>query len=647
MAGKLYRPASVADVRVAGAFWHGYQELVRTQAIPYQWEALNDRVTDAEPSHCIHNFKVAAGVEEGEFRGEFFQDSDLYKWMEAAAWSLAWHPDPELEEKVDYVVDLIGRAQLDDGYVDTYYQVKAGIENRFTNLRSHHELYCMGHMIEAAIAYWKATGKRAFLDIATRFANCAYDNIGPEEGKIHGYPGHEIAEMALVALHEATGDPRHLELATYFVNQRGQSPVYFEVEQERYGNPFRWGDTYMGMMYYQAAKPIREQLEPEGHAVRDVYMYAGATEVACATDDDGLLDVCRSAFESMATRRMYVTGGIGSSEHGECFTFDYDLPNDTAYAETCASCGLAFWARRMFEATGDARYVDAMERALYNGAISGMSLDGSRFFYVNPLEVDPEACLKDYNKRHVKAERQKWFSCACCPPNLARTIESLGSYAYAAGDGRACVNLYVGGTAALELGCGRVSLEVETDYPWDGTVRVRVTEAPDAPFELALRLPGWCEEYALSLGGAPVEAALDRGMLVVSRRWEAGDELVLELSMPARLVQANPRVRDDAGKVCAMRGPLVYCAEEVDNGAHLQELRLDPTAPIRVVDEPGLLGGVAALECPGRRLSQDGWDGVLYRSWRPEEASAQDVRLVPYYAWGNRGLGEMSVWIGA
>ena len=643
MPKRLVHPLPTSDVRIGGGFWQCYQELVRTTTIPYQWGALNDEAGDAEPSHCIHNFRVAAGLEEGEFLGEPFQDSDLYKWIEAASWTLAWHPDDELCSKVDSAIELIAAAQQPDGYVDTYYIIN-GLEGRFTNLRGKHELYCMGHLIEAACANYQVTGSRKLLDVACRYADCVAANIGPEEGKIHGYPGHEIAEMALVGLARLTGERRYVDLASYFVDQRGQSPLFFEWEGREHGNPFRWGDTYMKYQYYQAGKPIREQRSPEGHAVRDVYMYSGVADVAEATGDDGLFEVAEDAFRAMAGRQMYITGGIGASEHGECFTFDYDLPNDTAYAETCASVGLVFWCRRMLELTGDGRYADVMERALYNGTISGMSLDGTRFFYVNPLEVDPEACEKDYNKRHVKPERQKWFGCACCPPNLARLVASLGNYAYSASEDSLWVNLYAGGEARCTLAGVPVRLAMQTNYPWDGKVELHVDADEQVEFELRLRVPGWCDEFSLEGAGEPADAKPEAGYLRIRRAWEPDATVVLTLGMRPRVMAANPRVVDDAGKVALMRGPVVYCAEQADNGPELQELRLDPTAEPEASFKPDLLGGVVALACPGVRISDAGWGDELYQPYHVESAPTT-IRLVPYFAWGNRGLGEMSVWL--
>lgn len=497
MLEKKLRPFRLDHIEIQDKFWKEYMEVVRKHVIPYQWEALNDRIEDAEPSGCIRNFRVASKQEEGEFYGMVFQDSDVYKWLEAVAYSLMWHPDEELEKTADDVIDLIGAAQQPDGYLDTYYIIN-GLEKRFTNLMDHHELYCLGHMVEGAVAYYNATGKRKFLDIAIGYADCVYENLGVEEGKIPGYPGHEVAEMALVALYGITKDEKHLKLAKYFVDQRGQSPLFFDVESEKNGNTCYWDDSYMKKQYYQAGKPVREQDVAEGHAVRAVYLYSGMADVASACEDEELFHVCEKLWENIVTKQMYVTGAIGATQHGEAFTFDYDLPNDTIYAETCAAIGLIFFSRRMFEITKESKYMDVVERCLFNGVISGMSLDGKRFFYVNPLEVNPEASEKDYNKKHVKPERQKWFGCSCCPPNIARLLSSIGGYAYECNENSVYMNLFVGGKIEAVLNGKKNVFKVETEYPWNGTVEINVENEEDSVFTYAIRIPDWCEKYKLT-----------------------------------------------------------------------------------------------------------------------------------------------------
>jgi DUF1680 family protein len=455
------------DIVINDQFWSAFMERVRATVIPYQWKALNDKVPGAEPSYCVRNFKLAAELTHPEldygvprdsgFGGMVFQDSDLAKWIEAAAYSLAWHPDGELEQTLDETIDLICQAQQDDGYLNTYYII-TGPEKRFTNLRDNHELYCLGHFIEAAAAYYETTGKRKLLDAMIRYVDCVDTHIGAEEGKLHGYPGHEIVEMALVRLYALTRDEKHLRLAQYFIDQRGQPPLYFAEEAGRNGNASAWQDSYMKLQYYQAGKPVREQNAAEGHAVRAVYLYSGMADVARLTGDKELFAVCKTLCANITKKQMYITGAIGQSAYGEAFSYDYDLPNDTAYAETCAAIGLAFFARRMASIEPKAEYTDVLEKTLFNSIISGMALDGESFFYVNPLEALPQASLKDRRMRHITIERQKWFGCACCPPNLARIIASLGAYVHSAGTDTVYTHLYLGSEAGFSFAGGGLKM---------------------------------------------------------------------------------------------------------------------------------------------------------------------------------------------
>lgn len=636
--------ASPGEAAVTGGFWKNYMELARSRMIPYEWEALNDRIEGAAPSWGMANFKAAAAGK-GEFHGRPFQDSDVYKFLEAVAWSLMWHPDPELEKTADGAIDIIAAAQQPDGYLDTYY-ILGGLDKRFTNLMNNHELYILGHMVEAAVAYYKATGKRKLLDTAIRYVDCVDRIFGPEEGKLKGYPGHQVAEMALVSLYEITKEERHLKLAKYFVDQRGQEPNYFREETEKYHNEYLWKDSYFQYQYYQAGKPVREQQDAEGHAVRVVYLCTGMAEVAAKTEDLELLAACERLWESIVNRQMYITGAIGSSEYGEAFTFDYDLPNDTLYAETCAAIGLVFFARRMFEITGDGKYVDVMERCLYNGIISGVSLGGDRFFYVNPLEVQPEASKKDFYKRHVDVERQKWFVCACCPPNQARLMTSLGSYLYSQGENELYVNLFTDGEWKTRVRETEVQLRTETNYPWEGAVKITVEPEKKASFTVSVRVPGWCESWKVLVNGEERNPERKKGYLFLTEEWEKGSVIELYLEMPVRLEEANPRVRDDVGKVALMRGPLVYCLEEADNGDQLQELYLTGESNFTEKMEPDLLGGVVTVTADGLRLSEEGWGRErLYRVYRGKNYEPRELKFIPYYAWANRGAGEMSVWV--
>ena len=640
---KYGQPVSLKETVISGAFWKAFMEKARTQVIPYQWEALNDRVPDAEPSYAMRNFRVASGREKGEYGGRVFQDSDLAKWLEAAAHSLMWHPDPALEQTVDNAIDDIIAAQQSDGYLNSYY-ILNGLDKRFTNLKENHELYCLGHMLEAAAAYFEATGKDALLKALGRYVDLVESLIGPEPGKLRGYPGHQELELALVKLYRISRDEKHLRLAQYFIDERGREPLFFREEDEKYKNHFPWKDSLLQYGYYQASQPVREQQYAAGHAVRAVYMYCGMADVARETGDEALFEACRRLWNDVTRRQMYVTGGIGSSQYGESFTFDYDLPNDTMYTETCASIGLAFFAQRMLNADVQSEYADVLEQALYNGIISGMSVDGRSFFYVNPLEAFPEASAKDQRREHVKTERQKWFNCSCCPPNLARILTSLGAYAFSKCANTLYVHLFVGGTVNTRLDSGPLGLELSTDYPWDGSVSISITETvPQA--ELALRLPGWCESYSLGVNGEPVSAEMRNGYLCLSG-FHAGEKIILKFDMPVTVLEANPRVRADIGKAAVRRGPLIYCIEEADNGADLHRVFIKKDAHFSSAYDKGFLDGAVLLESAGLRLDQSAWEpDTLYRKIQP--ACYQDISLkwIPYYLWANRGAGEMRCWI--
>lgn len=645
MLEKKVKMVPLNKISIEDNFWKKNMELVRNHVIPYQWDALNDKIEGAEPSHCIQNFRVAAGKEEGSFQGMVFQDSDVYKWLEAVSYSLMWAPDVELEATADQAIEIIGAAQQPDGYLDTYY-ILNGLDKRFTNLMDNHELYCFGHMVEAAVAYYKATGKRRFLDIAIGFTDCINNNIGLEAGKKNGYPGHEVAEMALVGLYEVTKNPMHLALAKYFVDQRGQKPLYFENERKKNENKFHWKDSYFQDQYYQSGKPVREQDRAQGHAVRGVYLYSGMADVASASKDQELFEVCQKIWNNIVEKQIYITGAIGASQYGESFTFDYDLPNDTVYGETCAAIGLVFFARRMFEITKNSRYIDIMERCLYNGIISGMSLDGKKFFYVNPLEALPEASEKDFHKNHVKVERQKWFGCACCPPNIARLLSSIGGYAYEYNNKELFMNLFIGGTIEAELDGQQNTFTVKTNYPWDGNVTVKVQNEGDCEYTYAIRIPAWCHGHKLLVNEEVVDYPVKDGFLYISRCWKNGDEIKFSMEMPVELMEANPRVREDIGKAAIMRGPIVFCLEEADNGGQLHRLLIDANAGFTEKYEENLLSGVMTLTAKGKRILEKNWDEkTLYQSYSERKLEDVNLKFIPYYAWTNRSVGEMIVWV--
>lgn len=679
-------PLPLGAVTVTDPFWHAKQELVRTQVIPYQWEALNDRVPGAAPSYVIHNFAAAARQRDRRtaqgaafkaptltnrgfetwpedsdhpdpdtFYGLVFQDSDLAKFIEAAAYSLAGHPDATLEAEVDAAIDLICSAQLDNGYLCTYY-ILTGMDQHFTNLEFNHELYCFGHMTEAAVAYHEATGKDALLEAMKRFADYIDSRFGPQEGKLKGYPGHEEAELALVRLHQATGEQRYLDLAKFFLDQRGTDPKYFHVEAERAkaeGYPRAGWDA--DMAYFQSHEPVREQDEAVGHAVRAGYLYTGMADVARETGDQSLVEACERLWRSIVDRKLYVTGGIGGTVDGEAFSYDYDLPNDLAYSETCAAISLVYFARRMLQLRPRSEYADVMELALYNTVLAGVALDGKSFFYVNPLEVTPEGSAKDSRKRHVKPVRQPWFGCACCPPNLARTVADVASYAWTATDDTLFTHLYVGGQVSAELSGSPVRLDVTASLPWSGEGSAVLHCGSGATGTLAFRLPGWsdADDAALS-ASAEADGRISRevvdGYVYFTGTWRDGDTVSFDFPMPARVLAANPAVREDTGKVALARGPITFTFEEADNGADLHLLRLDPQAlePGGIAVEPwqGLGEPMVRLRVPVRRLPA-AQDAPLYSAYRPQAGQAGQAYAIPYYGWANRGENEMSVWIRA
>lgn len=628
------RPVALRDVQVADGFFSRYADLVREEVIPYQWEALNDRIPGAEKSGCIRNFRIAAGQEAGEFTGMVFQDSDIGKWLEAVAYSLTTHPDAALERTADEVIELLEAAQREDGYLDTYFIVKDP-KNRWKCLRDCHELYCAGHLLEGAVAYWQATGKDRFLNVMRRYVDYIATVFGRGEGQMRGYPGHEEIELALCKLYDVTGEKKYLDLAAYFIDERGRDPKYFLEERKTRGDAFHWeGNDAQGMEYFQSHAPVREQTEAVGHAVRAVYLYSGMADVAMRTGDEGLLEACRRLYRNIADKRLYVTGAIGSTYIGEAFTFDYDLPNDTAYAETCASVGLIFFMKRMLEADGAAEYGDMMERALYNTVLAGMAMDGKSFFYVNPLEVFPEADEKDPSKRHVKTVRQKWFACACCPPNVARLLADLGSYIYRRKGSAVTADLFIGSRLALP---GGAELIQTSEVPFGGKVTFTLRGAAQE-FSLRVRCPEWAEGVTCT---APCRK--ENGYIAIQKDWQDGDSVTLVFGMEPRRIYANPLVRQDAGKVCLMRGPLVYCLEEADNGANLHLLRLPEGEPVETVRGEGALFGMTLLRAKGRRFVPHG--SRLYAPDRQGREEETRLTFVPYFAWGNRDKGEMAVYV--
>lgn len=633
------------DIRIDDAFWSPYIQLVEEKVIPYQWEILNDRVEGAALSHCIENFKIAAGKSEGQFYGAVFQDTDAAKWLEAVAYRLTIHPDRGLEDLADKTIDLIGDVQGEDGYINTYYTLKEP-DGRWSNLMEGHELYTAGHLMEAAVAYYQATGKQKFLNIMCRFADYICEVFGRGRNQIQGYPGHPEVELALVRMYEVTGKRKYLDQAKYFVDQRGQVPNYFDIEGPKESRRYIFPEfaTY-DHRNTQSHLPVRDQKEADGHAVRAAYLYCAMADLAFAYQDESLLQACRTLFQNIIKKRMFITGGIGSCAQGECFTSDYDLPNESNYAETCAAIGLSMFALRMFQIEKDGIYMEAVERALYNNLLSGISLTGTEFFYVNPLEVIPQIAENNLKLTHVKTERQKWFGVACCPPNIARTLTSLGKFIYSVSGDALFMNLYISNETNLKMGERNIYLKVESDFPKETSVKIELTNQSGQPYDLALRLPLNCEIETISLNGKEQNWELNKGYLYI-HMMDKHSEIRLEFKMEPIYIEANPNVASDVGKIALMRGPVVYCFEEADNGGNLADIFVNVKDEIREVYDKNIFEGTLTLCGKAKKISLDGWSNILYKkavsSTKYDEVM---IKAVPYCIWNNRGKGEMRVWI--
>ena len=640
--GDAMRAVPLREIRIKDALFSRYLSLVSDFVVPYQWNALNDRLENTEPSHCIANFRIAAGDQQGEFQGAVFQDTDLYKWLETVAFCIANGTGEQYAALADEAIDLIRRAQEKDGYINTYFTIKAP-EKKWTNLVEGHELYSGGHLIEAAVAYYEATGKRPILDVACRFADLVASRFGAEEGKCHGYPGHQEIELALVKLYRATGETRYLELARYFIYARGQKPNYLleEIKARKGDNLFPEFAEY-DAAYAQSHLPVLEQTTAVGHAVRATYMYSAMADLALELGDEALAHACQTLYENIVHRRMYLTGGIGSSGKLERFTTDYDLPNDSAYCESCASIGLMMFGQRMARLTGEASYYDTVERALCNTVLAGMSIQGDRYFYVNPLEVWPDNCLPSTSMSHVKPVRQKWFVCACCPPNIARTLASLGQYIYAKAPGRLYVQQFISSSVTTDVDGRTVSLTMEADYMRSGTVKLHACGSAT----LAVRIPAYFRDAALTVNGAPASLTIERGYALIPVNGET--EIELRGRVEAHFVAANRQVREDLGQVAMEKGPYVYCLEEQDNGDLLANIYVDPTqtlaegAPLE-----GFPGALPTLELQGERLVETIEDPDALYGLPHFAKKAVALKAVPYAQWCNRTPGEMRVWLRA
>ena len=630
---RQFAPVKFVDVRLEGKFWKERLDTVLAETIPSQHEKLGeykilesmDLIQPPPPLRYPrnqHNFTV-----------QVFWDSDIGKWIETASYGLSHRRDAKIEAQIEAIVDKFEAAQLTDGYLNLWY-IGREPQNRWTNLRDNHELYNAGHMLEGAIAYFLATGRRRWLDIMERYVEHIRQTFGPGPNQKPGYCGHQEIELALIKLYHVTKEQKQLDLAIYFINQRGtQPPHYFDVEARSRGDDpaAYWFKNYE---YNQSHQLVRDQTKVVGHAVRAMYMYTAMADLAAELNDSGLKHACEVLWHDVMATKMYITAGLGPSAHNEGFTHDYDLPNETAYAETCASVALIFWAQRMLHLDLDGQYADVLERALYNGALSGLSRDGRHYFYANPLESNGTPTRWD------------WHTCPCCTMNVARLIGSVGGYFVSHSNDEIAVHLYGGISTSIELEQGKVLLRETSNYPWSGDIKIEIETAKPFEFTLNLRIPGWCHGATVQVNGQNVAiAASVKGYLPIKRIWAKGDVVTLTLPMPAQRIYANPAVSMDVGRVALSRGPFVYCIEEIDNpGGAVQRLKLPRNAELKIAPRAELFDGIVTLKADATAITQVDWKDTLYRAVAPNETPTT-LTAVPYYLWNNRGQGSMLVWI--
>ncbi len=577
-------------------------------------------------------------------RPHYFWDSDIAKWIEACAYSLEINKDNQLEKKIDEIIDIMGNSQQEDGYLNTYFQtVEKG--SRFTNLKDRHELYCAGHLIEAACAYYITTKKDKFLNIMIKYSDLIYTIFGPNKGQLKGYPGHEEIELALVRLYNITNNINYLNLAEFFVLERGKQPHYYDIEKLNSSIMFDKHKIPNLKLYahIQAHEPIIDQITIEGHSVRALYYLSGAADIAYITNNIKLIKACKRLYENIVNKKMYITGGIGSSLKLENFSFDYDLPNETAYAETCAAIALVFFTHRMFLYEKKGKYIDVLEKVIYNGILSGVSLDGTKFFYSNPLEVNKKAVDLDTLglKHSMDYERKKWFGCACCPPNVARLLASITQYIYATDNDDIYVNLYTDSTFTHN----EIILNQITNYPWEEYIKIDIHAKKDTKFKLFLRIPSWCNNYTINVNSKKIELPTSNGYICLERQFSNNDEIILKLNMPIVKIQSNPHVRQNANKLALQRGPIIYCLEQVDNNVMLSTLYISKKDTFHPVYDKDLLGGCTYIEGTIHKIDSSNFNNQLYKEYDVNEYNDFKIKAIPYSLWTNRAPGDMLIWI--
>jgi len=642
--GRHLNQVELNNIKITDDFIGRYVECVSKKIIPHQWKILNDCLEGAKPTYCIRNFKIAAREVKGKRKGVVFQDTDLYKWLESVAYCINGEENKDFEVMADEMIVLIGKAQEADGYLNTYYTINEP-NRKWTNLIEGHELYTAGHLIEAAVAYYNATGKEELLNIAKKNADLICQVFGEQKSQIKGYPGHEEIELALIKLYRVTSEERYLKLARYFVAERGTTPNYFETEiKSRDGWAEFFPDEFSNysLEYSQAHIPPKKMEKAEGHAVRMMYLCAAMVDLAEEDKDSELLVACNKIWDNTTNARMYITGGIGSSGYRERFTTDYDLPNNSGYAETCASIGIMMFGQRMTSATGDARYYDDVERALYNTVLAGINLEGDKYFYVNPLEVVPEFCTEHTSMNHVKARRQGWFNVACCPPNVARTLASLGQYIYAKDEEAFYIHQYISSEAKTKIGTADVEIDMKSELLKDG--KITVSFKTTKRVKLKVRIPYYETGTRLCINNERAEIPRKDGYFEISL--EKGKTLIeIDFGVKVKWVGANSFVRNNIGKAALMKGPMVYCLEEVDNGKNLSEIYVIENVKVSLEEMKDLPDiKVDTLNYQGVRLKNRAMTREqLYGDIKLEQIKVK-LKAIPYCLWNNRGKGEMLVW---
>lgn len=632
------------SIKITDSLFKHYVDLIAKKMLPYQWDVLNGK-GECVKSYCINNFKIAAGVLSGEHKGVVFGDTDAYKWLEAVAFC-AMNGEKDFIPVADELIELIEKAQQPDGYLNTYFTV-VHPEQRWKNLREGHELYSAGHLFEAATAYYQATGKERLLNVACRFADLICKVFGPGQDQCKGYPGHQLVELALMKLYRVTGKTDYLKLARFFIDERGGSPNYFieEMKQEDHLRIFPELTDY-DPAYSQSHMPPVKQETAEGHAVRAMYMYSAMADIAQACGDEELKTTCRKLWDNVTLKRMYITGGVGSSGLLERFTTDYDLPNDRMYCESCASIGIMMFGQRMASLYRDASYYEAVERALYNTVIAGISAEGDRYFYVNPLEVWPDNCLEHTSIHYVKAVRQPWFDVACCPPNIARTLASLGQYICAVDDKSLYINLFISSEMEIDINGNPVRIKMESTLMQGGKLKISVCTNGKKAITVRIRIPSWLENPVFYSNAEEIHPAMENGYAVLAVNREGEQNFELSGITPARLMTANLNVRADIGKVALTKGPFVYCLEERDNGNNLAALRIRADAIVEEdVPQKDLPGDLPTLKVKGQRVISTIKDSMQLYGTPEFQTKEQEIKAIPYCIWGNRGSGEMRVFI--